>query len=182
MRYFEKISGERLFLSPMHPDDAEFFTRWSNDPAVAVWFGRYRDVYTLPGERKYIEEAAADGRHHYSIVLREGDEHRLIGYIQLAGINHIDAKADLNVFIGEEADRGKGYGAEAIRLLLGYGFNTMHLHNIQLHAFSGNAQAIACYKKVGFKELGRRREAKFINGRYVDSIYMDILDREFFAQ
>jgi len=85
-------------------------------------------------------------------------------------------------FIGEEADRGRGYGAEAIRLILDYGFNTLNLHNIQLHLNGDNAQALACYKKVGFKEFGRRRESKFHSGRYVDQIYMDILDSEFLAQ
>ena len=184
MRYFEKLSGKRIFLSPMNPGDAEFYTRWLNDPAVAVGFGMYRWMVSLPRERKHTE-ALPDDDHEFAIVLRKGGESpsddRLIGYICLLEPNHIDCSAKLSVFIGEEADRGKGYGAEAMRLLLDYGFHTLHLHNIQLHLNSDNARALACYKKAGFKEFGRRRESKFHSGRYVDEIYMDILDSEFAA-
>ena len=184
MRYFEKLSGERLFLSPMHPEDASAYTKWLNDPAVAVGFGMYQMMISLPRERKHAE-ALPDDDHEFAIVLREnallreGGGERLIGYICLLGPNYVDCSAKLSVFIGEEADRGRGYGAEAIRLLLGYAFNTLHLHNIQLHLNSDNERALACYKKVGFREFGRRRESKFHSGRYVDEIYMDILDSEF---
>jgi len=178
-KYFEKISGKRLFLSPIHPDDASAYSKWWNDPAVAVGFGMYHRMVSLPRTRKQTE-GPPDDDHEFSIVLREDE--RLIGYICLLEPNHIDGKASLSICVGEEADRGKGYGDEAMRLILGYAFNTLHLHNIQLHLNADNERALACYKKVGFKELGRRRESKFHSGHYVDEIYMDILDREFFAQ
>ena len=181
MRYFEKLSGERLFLSPMNPEDAEAYTKWLNDPAVAVGLGQYAKMISLPGEQKYLADLASRSSHDFAMVLREGNEGRLIGNISLMDVNGVDRTATLGLFLGEEADRGKGYGAEAIRLLLDYGFRTLNLHNIQLHLNGDNAQALACYKKVGFREFGRRRESKFHSGKYVDQIYMDILDSEFLA-
>ena len=175
-KYFEKIPGERLFLSPMHPDDYELYTKWMNDPAVAVGFGMYPVMVTLPRERKHTE-GPPDNDHEFSIVLR-GDE-RLIGYICLLNPNDRDGTAEISIMIGEEADRGCGYGAEAMRLLLSYAFDTLRLHNIQLNVNSDNEQALACYKKVGFKEIGRRREAKWVRGGFVDVVYMDILAGEF---
>ena len=138
----------------------------------------YASMTTLPKQRRQTE-APPDDDHEFSIVLREPE--RLIGYICLPDPSYADRKAALSICIGEEADRGKGYGAEAIRLLLDYAFNTLRLHNIQLYLNGDNARALACYKKVGFKEFGRRRESKFHGGRYVDEIYMDILDGEFAA-
>ena len=73
----------------------------------------------------------------------------------------------------------KGYGAEVLNLLLDYGFNYLNMNNIMLNVKSFNERAIACYKKVGFKEYGRRREAYFLNGKYYDHVFMDILAREF---
>jgi len=74
-----------------------------------------------------------------------------------------------------EADR-----TEAVRLILGYGFRTLNLHNIMLKVHSDNAQAVACYKKAGFTEFGRRRESKFKDGHYTEPHpHMDILDTEF---
>ncbi|MCL2195444.1 MAG: GNAT family N-acetyltransferase [Oscillospiraceae bacterium] len=178
MKYFEKIPGERLFLSPRNPDDAETYTKWLNDPAVTVSLGGYAQIHSLDAARKHLEDDATRcNAHWYSIVLREGE--RLVGNINLGRINQISRNAELGVFIGEQADRGCGYGAEAVRLMLGYGFNTLNLHNIQLQVLADNAQAIACYEKVGFREYGRRREAEFREGGYVDMVHMDILASEF---
>jgi len=179
MRYFEKISGERLFLSHMNPNDAELYTKWLNDRAVSEPLGNtYAKNLSLPFEREYIEKLAKEG-HHYTIVLRNGE--RAIGNISLMDVNHINATATLGIFIGGAEHRGCGYGTEAIRLLLGYGFNTLRLHNIQLHVNADNEQGIACYKKAGFCEFGRRRQAEFHNGHVVDLVHMDILSGEFSA-
>jgi len=175
-KYFEKISGERLFLSPENPDDAALYTKWLNDPAVTVSLGGYAKVFSLPRTEREMREAVSRD-HSYAIVLREGE--RLLGNIDFRDVDHLNGKATLGIFIGEEADRGQGYGAEATRLMLNYAFTTLHLHNVQLEVFSNNAQAIACYEKVGFKISGRRRESVFIEGGFVDEIYMDILDSEF---
>ena len=63
--------------------------------------------------------------------------------------------------------------------LLDYGFNYLNLNNIKLDLMEFNERALACYKKCGFKEYGRRRKSNFINGKYYDTIEMDILVDEF---
>jgi len=177
MPYFEKIAGPRLFLSPINPEDYELYTKWMNDPGVTLNLGNHSQLFSLPREREFVEKMALDGRHQFAIVLREGE--RLIGGIGFNDLDQCNGRATLGIFIGEDCDRGKGYGAEAIRLLLGYGFNTLRLHNINLFVHSDNPRAVACYQKAGLQECGRRRECCFVNGGYVDSIQMDILDREF---
>jgi RimJ/RimL family protein N-acetyltransferase len=176
-KYFEKIPGERLFLSPQNPDDAETYAKWLNDPAVAVPIEGYSRIFTPTELRKELENNKDTNEQWYSIVLREGE--RLIGTVHLMNINWVHRSAMLGIYIGEQADRGQGYGTEAIRLLLNYGFNTLNLHNIQLQVLANNEQAIACYRKVGFCEIGRRREAEFHGGKYVDVVHMDILSSEF---
>ena len=178
MRYFRKISGERLYLSPMNPDDAEIYTHWLNDPEVAQRIGAYTRITTLDGERAYIVTAAQEGQ-NYSIVLNDGD--RLIGNISLMDVNHLQRKATLGLFIGDVACRGKGYGTEAIRLILDYGFKWLNLHNIMLEVFANNPCAIACYQKVGFREFGRRTQSAFLNGEFVDDIMMEILPSMFYG-
>ena len=85
----------------------------------------------------------------------------------------------MGIFIGDEQYRGRGIGKEAIHLILDYGFNYLNLNSIQLSVFAFNERAIACYKKCGFKEVGRLREAYYLNGKYYDKILMDILKSEF---
>ena len=85
-------------------------------------------------------------------------------------------------YIGDEENRGKGYGQEAIRLLLTYAFEYLNLNNIMLGLWSFNTEAYECYKKAGFKEIGRRRECYYLKGVYYDEILMDILQKDWFER
>ena len=178
MKYFKKVKGGRIYLSPLNANDVELYVKWLNDPEVAVTLGAYGFVCDLMTEKKYIEERKTDGSGvDFAIVLNEND--RLIGNISLMDIDHNCRSALMGMFIGEEDYRGKGYGSEAIRLLLGYGFDTLNLHNVMLNVYACNTRGIACYAKSGFKEFGRRREAVFLRGKYYDVICMDILEYEY---
>jgi len=173
--YFQKIVGERIYLSPMDRDDAPVFARWMNDPAVSGFLGAHGSVFTLEAMQKELAAIDEQGN-NFAIVLRQGDV--VLGNIRLFDLNQRARRATLGIFIGEAEHRGKGYGTEAIRLILDYGFATLNLHNIMLGVHADNARALSCYQTVGFRECGRRREATFKNGGYVDVVEMDILDRE----
>ena len=103
----------------------------------------------------------------------------MIGSVSLEKIDWKDRNATLGIMIGEEEYRSKGYGTEAIRLILEYGFKYLNLQNIKLDLMEFNERALKCYQKCGFKEYGRRRKCKYINGKYYDTISMDILAEEF---
>lgn len=155
MKYVKKLRGARVYLSPMCAQDAQQYYEWLNDPAVTDGVGTTANVMSLEGEQRWLAENAGD--YQFAIVLEEGD--RLIGN---CGIKEIDWKrrcGEVGLFLGNEADRGKGYGKEVLRLLLGYCFETLNLHNVQLHVFSFNVRAIAAYKSAG-----KRRE-KPVHGR-----------------
>ena len=179
MRYYPKIIGERLYLSPTNAGDEEQYVKWMNDKAVAVNFSQYKVVVASKNELKWLFEPGNDV-HRYAIVLADGDV--MIGSISLHNIDHLNRNAFIGIFIGEEEHRGKGYGAEAIRLILGFGFNTLNLNNIMLSVDADNIAGIKCYKNVGFSEAGRRREWKFMEGKYVDVLFMDMLAREYKAR
>ena len=174
MPYFEKLPGQRIYLSPIDPADAELYAKWMNDIGVTRWLGTAGSVTSMPAEYAWLENNTRDPHNYqFAIVLR--DEQRLIGGIGLMDLHQIFRTATLCLYIGEEADRSKGYGAEAIRLLLDFGFDWLGLHNIDLTVYSDNHRAIACYEKVGFREYGRRRESIFAGGQWVDSVMMEVL-------
>ena len=178
MHYFRKIVGERLYLSPIsaNDEDAENYVKWMNNKEVAVNFGQYNRVVSSKSDLKWLYEPPND-MHRYAMILLDGDV--LIGSISIQNIDHLNRNAFIGIFIGDGEYRGRGYGAEAIRLLLEYGFNTLNLHNIMLTVHADNYAGIACYKKVGFREVGRLPECLFKAGQYIDKIYMSILAREF---
>jgi len=63
--------------------------------------------------------------------------------------------------------------------LLKFGFNILNLHRIELWVMEYNERAIHVYLKVGFKEVGRKREAHYLQGVYHNIVVMDILEEEF---
>jgi len=176
VKYYKKMMGTRLYLSPINTDDADYYIKWLNDEVVAKNYAQYSSAVSSKSDLDWLFEPSR-GVQRYAIVLLDGDA--LIGSVSLHDINSINRTAFIGIFIGEEENRGKGYGAEAIRLLLAYGFKTMNLNNIMLSVHADNFAGISCYKKVGFREAGRRREWVFKDGEYVDVIYMDMLAREF---
>ena len=177
MRYFKKLLGDRIYLSPRNSEDVEIFTKWMNDFQITDFIGRSAQIITLDGERDYLKKEDDNSRVCFSIVTI--DTEKLIGTISLENIDYINRSAVLGIFIGDENYLSNGYGTESIRLILDYGFNYLNLHSICLNLMEFNERALKCYKKCGFKEMGRRRKAKYINGKYYDSLAMDILKEEF---
>ena len=178
MKYFKKIVGERVYLSPMNIEDVEKYVEWLSDFKVTDGTGKSGLLYTINTEKEYMEKMTKkENAANFAIVTLEDD--KLIGNCGITNINIKDRIGVLGIFIGEEDKRGKGYGTEVINLLLDYAFNYLNLNNIMLIVKSFNDTAINCYKKVGFKEIGRRRQSYYLNGKYYDDIYMDILKEEF---
>ena len=172
MKYFKKIVGERLYLSPMNVEDAETYVNWLNSRDVTDNLGMTSSVVRVPGEKEYIE-SKKNNDYDFSIVLNDDT---IIGNISLMHVDLVSGKATLGIFIGDEKNRNKGYGTEAIKLIVDYGFNILRLHNIDLNVFDFNEGAIKSYEKSGFKEYGRRHESYFLDGKYHDEISMEIIN------
>ncbi|MBE5963084.1 MAG: GNAT family N-acetyltransferase [Lachnospiraceae bacterium] len=169
MRYFKKMTGEHVYLSPMNMEDAETYVKWMNDSDVTDKIGSSFRITTVDGEKKWIEKNADS--YQFAIVRKSDDT--LIGNCSIDCVDSISQIAEVGIFIGDSSDRGNGYGTEVLKMLLDYGFYTLNLHNIMLRVFGFNSQAIRCYEKAGFKEFGRRREAYFAMGKRHDVIYME---------
>lgn len=176
MKYFKKLVGDRIYLSPRNSEDVEIFAKWLNDFDTTDYIGRSYQIVTLNAEKEYLEDSKNDV-YGFAIVTLEDD--KMIGTVSLEKVNHINRTANLGIFIGDKDYRNDGYGTEAIRLILDFGFNYLNLNNIKLDVMAFNERAQKCYKKCGFKEYGRRRNCIFINGKYYDRISMDILAEEF---
>lgn len=174
-KYFKKLVGDHIYLSPIHTDDVGIFTEWLNDFETSDYIGRSMRVTSLGEEAEFLAKLQKEEA-TFGIVTLEHDQ--LIGIVSLNKIDHIKRRATLGIFIGDHESRNKGYGTEAIRLILDFGFSYLNLNNIDLSCIEFNQRAYRCYQKCGFKEYGRRRKAEFLNGKYYDMIQMDILAEE----
>jgi RimJ/RimL family protein N-acetyltransferase len=157
----------------------------SQDVEVRLALGRHKEIIeayggtfdpTDPFTRSHAEAAIRfiDEQEHAWVI----DAGRFIGHIRLHSVDQHDKRASLAIGIDDPAYLGKGYGTESVKLVLTYAF-ARGLHRISLRVLASNARAIACYRKCGFVEEGREREAALVNGAWQDDIIMGLLDREF---
>lgn len=102
-----------------------------------------------------------------------------VGVIRLHHFNQTDRSATLAVGIHDPNLHGKGLGTQAIRLLLAYGFESLHLHRIDLKVLEYNTRGIACYEKCGFHKEGVLRESAWIDKAWHSDIIMSILEQEY---
>ena len=175
MKYFKKLIGEHVYISPMNVEDAEKYTKWLNDPEIVKYLSVHNSMVSVLGEKDYLENASKK-EFHLCIVKCENDE--LIGNIALDEIDYKNGTAELGIFIGDVDNLGKGYGSEAIKLLTNYAFQELRLHSIYLRTLDTNERAQKSYKKCGFKEFGRRHESIYINGEYHDLVYMELINNK----
>ncbi len=175
MKYYPKMIGASVYLSPMSLDDAEVYTAWLNDLETTRYLTVASAQVTLQGERDFLVQLSKG--HNYSIVEKASD--RLLGSCGLASEDHVHRSAEVGIFLGDEAARGRGHGSEALSLLCDYAFNVLNFRSLFLRTYAFNERAIASYRKVGFKEIGRMRQAHFWQGSYHDVVLMDLLAEEF---
>jgi RimJ/RimL family protein N-acetyltransferase len=174
--YFKKMVGKRCYLSPIDINDVEKYTLWLNDMEVAVNLGSYSLVLNEITEKEALIKISKE--HNYSIIDNETNE--LIGILGFIDIDHINQTAEVGIAIGNKKYWDKGYGTEAIQLLLDYGFKALNFHNVLIRVYSFNTRAKKCYEKVGFKEIGSRREALKRENKIYDIVYMDIINKDFY--
>ena len=176
-KYLKKLTGDNIYLSPISLDDVEEYAEMVNNIKVSVGLGylSYTNIIDFESEKEFLISVKKEKM--FAVRLLENDE--LLGNIGFNSLDIINRNGALGVLIGNPKYQRKGYGTEALKLILDYGFSFLNLRNISLSVFEYNEAAYNLYKKAGFKEVGRLRKAVEIMGKTYDVIIMDMLKEEF---
>jgi diamine N-acetyltransferase len=171
------IEGRKIKLVAVSTEYLHYYKRWINDPEVADFLGTVGFPFNLKEERQWVEKniASNDSAAHFTILTKKG---KPIGNISLMEIEYVHRNAQLGIMIGEKAYWNRGYGTDAIEALLGFAFETLGLHKVELRLNVSNKRALTCYKNCGFKLEGRKREQTFHRGEYCDELIMSTLKSE----
>lgn len=174
------FTGQLVRLVAMNAEtDAEVFARWDVD---SEYMRQLDSGPHLPNRakkvREGIEKEQSEDPNTIAFSVRALADDRLIGFVAFDGINWRHGETFVAIGIGDPAYRGNGYGTDAMRVMLRYGFMELNLNRIQLDAFSYNERAIKSYLKAGFAEEGRQRGMLLRNGERWDFVYMGVLRDE----
>ncbi len=170
------IEGKRINLRAREDDDIPIFHRWYNDPEITRFLGDPFPAISLRQERAISERIDDDpNRRAYSIVLKDGT---LIGNCEMNQFNWSARSCAVGIGIGEKQYWGQGYGGEALDLMLSIAFDGLNLHKVWLTCAAYNERGLRAYRRIGFREEGRLRDDRFVDGRYHDTVVMSILEHE----
>jgi len=158
--------------------DAPILARWTEDSDYL----RAMDTdYARPLSPEQVTQALSPDQPdpnsvHFHIRTLEDD--RLIGFVALHSIEWNNGAGMLSIGIGEPDYRSKGYGSDALRLVLRYAFHELNLYRVGLDVIDNNSRAIRTYEKMGFQQEGAVRAAVLRDGRRYDLVLMGILKDE----
>jgi RimJ/RimL family protein N-acetyltransferase len=123
-------------------------------------------------------DAALDADDCVDFTIYERATARPIGSAYLHDIDRRNRTAEFGIVIGEAVARGKGYGTETARLILGYAFTDLGLHTVMLRVYSFNHAGLRAYEKAGFRIVGTRRQCHSMGGRLWDVVFMEATSNE----
>jgi len=179
------IEGKRIRLRSFELSDLdELMKHWNSMELRNLLGSADRGPASRSDEEEWIKSMwkLRQERRAFMFAVETTEDNKLIGGTGLFNIDWTSRSATTGISIYNPEYWGKGYGQESMNLILDFAFQTLNLNRVELETFDFNKRAQKCYLKVGFKEVGRKRKARFIDGKYHDEIIMDILKDEWFTR
>jgi RimJ/RimL family protein N-acetyltransferase len=168
------LTGEKVRLRALEREDLDLRTAWDNDVELQL---AANDVPPRPRSRlrrrqRFDEQLKHD---HDLVAFMIEVDGKPIGECSLANFDQVARTCELGIAIGDRDYQGRGYGRDAMRLLIAYGFRSFNLHKIWLEVGAGNERAVHVYRACGFVEEGRLRQQWYQAGKFVDVVLMGLL-------
>lgn len=179
------FEGNKVRFAAFDADkDAETFSKWTHDPAYMRMLSPdpARPLSPFHIKKRFEEWEKEAGRDFYFFVIHAREDDRVIGFARLHWIEWNHGNTHFEMGIGEPEYRRKGFGSEALQMLLRYAFEELNLYRITGHTMEYNAAAQNFLTKHGFELEVRRREAIYREGRYWDGLTYGILAQEWQAR
>ncbi|WP_413309790.1 GNAT family N-acetyltransferase [Bacillus sp. 1P10SD] len=169
------FTGKYIKLTAPREEDTSIMLEWMED---AEYLRNVDTEIAMPKSKEQLLEEGKIGHNEYSFRLRTISEEELIGFVSIHSIEWNNRTGTLAIGIGNKSHRNKGYGSDALQLILNYGFNELNLDRISLEVIEYNVGGVRAYEKAGFQHEGRKRSAVYRDGNRYDSILMAILRSE----
>jgi aminoglycoside 6'-N-acetyltransferase len=162
------LTGRKVRLRPVRPDDEAVLTRIFTDPEVAKWWG--------DPERSVADSLSLDDTESGFVIELNSEP---IGFIQCAEENDpMYRHAGIDISLRSEW-QGKGFGPDAIRTLAEHLIKVRGHHRLTIDPAVHNTRAIKAYERVGFKRVGIMRQyERGPDGIWHDGLLMDLLSED----
>ncbi len=169
-------SKARIELIPITLNDTSLIVKWRNNENVRRNF-IFQEKFTEEIHTNWMKTKVETGE-VVQFIIQIKENKKKIGSIYFRDINYDKKEAEMGIFIGEDDERGKGYGNEASRLALNYAFDELGLESVYARQLASNEVAIKNNEKTGFVTEKYVKNAVKINGIDRDVIFIRITNKE----
>lgn len=173
------IEGERIVLRYALPGDLAAYMRFLEDQEMIRLTGSSPEAVSEQAAKEWLDRIAQPSEERADFMIVPKGETGIIGEVVINEYDADNRHANIRIGICGDDNRGKGYGSEAMALMIRYGFEHFNLHRLELSVYDFNPRAIHVYEKLGFRREGIQRDVLYLDGRYYHSIVMSILEEEF---
>ncbi|MGE5630826.1 MAG: GNAT family N-acetyltransferase [Caulobacteraceae bacterium] len=174
------LVGKKVKLRAILKDDLEALHDMYNDPAVITFLDTKGDVSLASFEAKLESHYEAGNKNSEWLVL-ENEESKVTGSVFYNSKWRKTLAFIENLYVGKEY-RNRGFATDAIKLLCKFLFEEREFKRIEVLIREDSAPALRVFEKTGFKIEGVRRKSAYSKGKYLDEIFMSLLDHEYFRR
>ena len=173
------LKGDDIILRALEPEDIDFLYAIENDEDI--WeVSNTQTPYSKFLIKRYLENAQQDiyeAKQLRLAICRDRDR-RAIGLIDLFDFDPRNRRAGIGIVIKDPGDRSKGNGKEALRLLAGYAFEKLGLHQLYANIDSGNHASLALFATFGFEKIGIKKDWNFLGGTFRDEVLLQRIHQD----
>jgi len=173
------IVGNKIIIRRVEKEDLPEIHKWASDFEIKELFDLTIDFSSY---QKLISNFNADEKNDNccDFTIIEKETKNPVGKCSLTDVDYVNRKSLCTLYIGDNESSDKGYGTEAMYLLMKFAFEDLNLNRLGLWVFDFNKRAIKCYKRCGMKVEGIMRDGVYRNGKYHDMYFMGILSQEYY--
>ena len=169
------VRGKNVILREQREDDAKYFAYWFNQPEVMFKCGFEKPTDEEEIKRDISVHHKSEDSVWFTITNLNGSIIGETGLLRMFPAWHC---TDLSIIIPDPKMRNKGYGTEAIRIMLDMAFDQYKMNRVAIGVVGSNTEALAFYQKIGFRQEGIQEQGYFYNNEYSDFVMMRILCSE----
>jgi diamine N-acetyltransferase len=169
------LKGEHIYLRALEPEDLDFVHAIENDENI--WeISNTQTPYSKFLIKQYLEHAHKDIFEVKQLrLVISSYKNDTLGLIDLFDFDFKNNRAGIGVLVKEPKDRDKGFGKEALSLLINYCFTHLGLHQLYCNISEENETSIKLFTKQGFKKIGLKKDWNYINGSYKNEYLFQLI-------
>jgi [ribosomal protein S5]-alanine N-acetyltransferase len=176
--YGPVIQGKLVRLRPPKPEDVEVMVGWFEDLDATHYLG-LRNPPSIDMEKEWLDRIAKDPNSVIWVIEVDG---RGVGTTAIRDIDWKNGFGTTGTLIGDKSMWGKGIGRESMQLRARYAFTQLPLRKLKSSYFDGNVASGRAQAAAGYREVGRYRADRYVDGRWVDEVLTEVLREDWLKQ